>query len=62
MDLNIKAIGIFDKANTYYILIVLSNMQISNCMPTLHHLVDIILEQKILNMLTSPILYLGFRQ
>jgi hypothetical protein len=49
MALNIKAIEIFDKADTYYILIVPSKMQMFNCMPTLHHLVDIILKQEVLN-------------
>jgi hypothetical protein len=46
---NIKAIEIFDEADTYYILIVPSKMQMSNCMPTLHYLVDIILKQEVLN-------------
>jgi hypothetical protein len=49
MTPNIKAIEIFDKPDTYYILIVPSKIQMSNCMPTLHHLVDIILKQEVLN-------------
>jgi hypothetical protein len=49
MTLNIKAIEIFDKADTYYIVIVPSKMPISNCMPTIYHLFDIILKQEVLN-------------
>jgi hypothetical protein len=43
------AIEIFNKADTYYILIVPSKMQMSNCIPTLQHLVDIIRKQEVLN-------------
>jgi hypothetical protein len=43
------AIEIFDKADTYYILIVLSKMQMFNCMTILHHLIDIICKQEVLN-------------
>ena len=41
--------SIFDKVDTYYILIVPSKVQMLICMPTLQHLTYIICKQEVLN-------------
>ena len=43
------AIEIFNKVDTYYILIVPSKVQMLICMPTLQHLTYIICKQEVLN-------------
>ena len=48
VDVN-NEIEIFDKVDTYYIPIVPSKVQILNCIPTLHHLTNIIRKQEVLN-------------